>query len=299
MTTIYRDTLPIIERLFRPRSVEEAISLLAKFGSDARVLAGGTDLIVLMRDRAITPRYLISITKISELDYIKYEDDMLRIGALATLRSVELSPIVKKYYLSLFEAVNKMAMIQVKNRGTVAGNICRASPAADTIPPLLTLRASVKIVSNGGSKVIPLDQFFMGPGQTCLSPYEMVTEIQIPNLLPKSGTAFMRVSRTAVDLAKVNVASAITIKDGICHDVSIALGGVAPTPIMALKAGALLKGNRLNQELIGKAALTAADEIIPITDLRSTKEYRKQVSRVLVKRAINKAWERAEKNLEE
>lgn len=295
MGIIYYTTLPALEHYFQPKTVSEAVSLLASYGEEAKILAGGTDLLALMRNRVLKPKCLIDITRIPGLDYISYQDeDGLRIGALATLRAVELSKVVKDKYLVLYEAAQQMGSTQVKNMGTVAGNLCRASPAADTAPPLLVLAAEVRIAGPTETRIVPLESFFIGPGQTVLKYYEMVTEIIVPRLPAGTGMAFLRATRVAADLAKVNVAAAVTVKNGAYEEARIALGGVAPTPIRARKAEEVLKGEKLGDGVVQEAAETAATEIRPIDDVRSTAEYRKELSKVLVRRAIRLSQERAQ-----
>lgn len=296
--TVYHRTLPAIERYLRPKTVDEAVSFLADYGKESKILAGGTDLIIMMRGRDLTPKSIIDINDVRTLDYITHEDGVLKIGALATIRSVELSPVVKQRYLCLYEAAQQMATIQVKNMGTVVGNICRASPAADTALPLLALEARVAVTGPAGTRSVPLGKFFTGPGKTVLSFNELVSEVQVPELQTGSGTAFLRLTRVAADLAKVNVAVALTIKDRICKDARIALGAVAPTPIRARKAEEFLCGKVLEGEIVEEAARIAVDEIQPISDVRSTAKYRNEVSRILVRRAIWRSYERAEKGRE-
>ena len=298
MNAIYYTTLPAFKYYFRPKSAREAISLLNDYGNEAKILAGGTDLLVLMQNRTLTTKYIIDISRIPGLNYIEHDNDVLRIGALATLRALELSPTIKAGYLSLYEAAHQMGNTQVRNMGTVVGNICRASPAADPVLPLLVMGCHVKIVGHTKSRTVPLDQFFVGPGQTVVGHNEMVTEVKLTKLSPASGTAFFRLTRVASDVAKVNVASAVTARNGVCEDVRIALGGVAPTPIRARKAEELLRGSRLDARILEQAATTAADEAKPITDNRSTEGYRKEVSRVLVRRAIDLALKRARRSEE-
>lgn len=298
MSTIYYHTMPTFEQYFQPKMVEEAVFLLARYGEEAKILAGGTDLLVLMRSRAVAPGCIVDITRIPGLAYIKYDGaDTLRIGALATLRAVELSKTVKEEYPLLYEAISQMATTQVRHMGTVIGNLCRASPAADTAPPLLALDARVEIVGPSESRVVPLEDFFIAPGETALKHNEMVVGIQVPKLRANTGTAFLRVTRVAADLAKVSAASVVTIKDGACEDARIALGGVAPTPIRAKKAEGFLAGKKLEDGVIEKAAGLAADESRPISDVRSTEEYREEVSKVLVSRAIEICWKRAQEKV--
>jgi carbon-monoxide dehydrogenase medium subunit len=295
MGIIYYTTLPALKYYFQPETVGDAVSLLASYGERAKILAGGTDLLVLMRSRVLRPECIIDITRVSEIDYISYRDeDGLRIGALATLRAVELSKVVKDRYHALYEAVQQMGSTQVKNMGTVVGNLCRASPAADTAPPLLVLQAEVRIAGPIEARIVPLEDFFIGPGQTVLQYYEMVTEIIVPGPPTGTGMAFSRATRVAADLAKVNVAAAVTVRNGACEDARIALGGVAPTPIRARKAEEVLKGEKLGDGVVQEAAEIAATEIRPIDDVRSSAEYRKELSKVLVRRAIRLSQQRAQ-----
>ncbi len=288
-------TVPAFEHYYRPETVEEAVALLASCGQEAKLLAGGTDLINLMRDRALRPKCLIDITRIPGLDTITVDaTGTLRIGALVTLKGVGHLPAVREGWPLLCEAIFCMGMTQLRNMGTVVGNICRASPAADSAPALLVLEASVEIKGPGTTRVVPLREFFTGPGHTVLGDSEMVTEIQVPKLPAGTGTAFLKQTRVAEDLAKVNVAALLVVHDGGCQEARIALGGVAPTPIRVPKAEAVLRGNKLDDELIAQAALTAAGETRPITDVRSTAEYRKELSKVLVGRALKTAGERAQ-----
>ena len=298
MNLIFHRNLPAYDQYFLPKTTEEAVSLLADGNKEAQILAGGTDLVVQMRNRQLVPKCIVNIAGLSELSGISLNGHSVRLGALATLRDVEVSPIVKKEFPLLHEAVSQMATVQVRNMGTLVGNLCHGSPGADTPPPLLALEADVKVAGPDGVKTISLDKFFTGPGDTVLNPNELVTEVLIPKLQPNSGTAFLRLTRVAADLAKVNVAVVLRVKNGICEDVKIALGAVAPTPIRARNAEEVLRGNMPSEKLIEKTAQTAADDTSPITDIRSTKEYRKEVSKVLVRRAINICIKRIEKGEE-
>ena len=295
MSIIYYNTMPTFEYYFRPETVEEVVSLLMRYGEEAKILAGGTDLLVLMRSRSVVPRCVVDITRLPGLNCIKKEKpDTLKIGALATLRAVELSSLVKDEYPLLNEAVTRMANTQIRNMATVVGNICRASPSADTAPPLLALEASVEISGPDESRIVPLESFFTGPGETVLKPSEMVTEILVPKLRTNTGTAFLRATRVAADLAKVSVASVVVVEDGTCKVARIALGGVAPTPIRARAAEDLLMGNKLEDRVIEEAASLAVEESKPISDVRSTEEYRREICKVMVSRAIKTSLERAQ-----
>ncbi len=288
-------TAPKFEEYYQPKTIEEAISLLARYGKESKLLAGGTDLLNFMRGGALSPKYLIDITRIPGLDHVTVDETgTLRIGALATPKAVAESEAVKKEWPLLREAISEIGPTQLQNMCTVVGNISRASPSADSAPALLVLDASVVIKGPSEIRIVPVQEFFMGPGETALGENEIVTEIRLPRLPAGTGTAFLKLTRVAEDLAKVNVASLLVVQDGVCKEARISLGGVAPTPMRAKKAEEVLKGNRLDDELIALAAETAAGETRPITDVRSTAEYRKEVSKVLVGRAIKLSWERVQ-----
>lgn len=292
MSSIFHHGLPAFEYYFQPKTVEEAVSLLSH-DQDIRVLAGGTDLLVLMRARAIKPKGLIDINGITGLSYIRYDGGQLRIGALTTLRDIEQSSLVSSDFFFLKEAVLGMANAQIKSIATVIGNLCRASPAADTAAPLLALNAAITIAGPSGSRTEALDHFFLGPGTTILKPDELAVEVQVPQLPPSCGTAFLRVGRVACDLAKANVAVALVAEQGHCQEVRIALGGVAPIPIRAHRAEAAFKGKTVDEGLIKQAAEIAVGETMPITDIRSTEEYRRELSMTLVRQAISLSLERS------
>lgn len=282
---------------FAPKSVGEACLLLSQ-KEKAKVIAGGTDLLVKMKKREALPQSLIGLRNIPNLDYIQYDEvEGLRIGALASIQSIADSPIIRKRFDILAEAAATMGTPQVRNMGTIGGNLCNASPSADTAPPLLVLGASVRLVSQAGERVIGLEKFFTGPGETVLQSDEILTEIQIStNLPPNTGGAYLKLlPRSNVDLAAVSVAVLITLgpKNGICNDVKIALGAVAPTPLRAYKAEEAVKGKELERSVIELAAQLASEEARPISDLRSSAEYRREMVKVLTKRAIRQAWERA------
>lgn len=281
-----------------PKTIEEAINILSTWGGKTKVLAGGVDIVGALRRREIEVECIVSIQKIPYLNYIE-EDSAggLRIGALTTLRTIELSPIVCRHYLLLSEAIGKVSSIQVKTMGTAVGNLCVATPASDIAPPMIALGAELKIASLGPLKTIPIESFFVGVKKTILQPMEIVTEISIPPPPPGTGGAFLNLLRTASDIAKVSVAVIIVISDSTCLDAKIVLGAVAATPIRATKAEETIKGQTLDTKTIEKAADIAAEEAKPISDIRSTAEYRREMTKVLVKKALEKALERAKGEL--
>ena len=280
--------------LFEPETHEEAAQILSSYGVKAKVLAGGIDLLSKMSRWQIKPEYVVSIRKISGLDYIESNGgSRLSIGALTTLRSVELSSTIQKNWTILYEVSHQIASIQVKTMGTVVGNLCVATPASDIAPVLFVLGAELKIAGPASEKTVPIEDFFIGVDQTILQPDEIVTEISVPRLPVRTGGAFLKLAHTAACIAKINVAATVTVANGTCKEAKIALGAVAPTIMRARKAEETLKGKKLEQKIIREAAEIAAEEAKPITDLRSTAEYRKEMVAVLVRRAAEKALERA------
>jgi aerobic carbon-monoxide dehydrogenase medium subunit len=281
-----------------PASLAEAVALLDRYGTTARVIAGGTDLLTALKERWERPAYVISLGAIPGLSYITYDDaDGLRIGAGATVRQVETSSIVRKLYPVLALAAATLASIQIRNLATVAGNICRASPSADMPPALLALGAAVQLTGPAGERSVPLAEFFTGPGRTVLSPNEILREIQVPPVRPRpgSGAHYIKHSpRRAMDLATVGVAAALALKGGVCCYAGIALGAVAPTPRHARQAEALLAGQVLTPELLDAAAEAAAAEASPISDVRGSALYRREMVRVLARRSLLAALAQAQ-----
>ena len=273
-----------------PGTVEEAVQLLSSHGDKAKVLAGGIDLIPRMRQRKIAPKYVVNIQRIPGLDYIKGDGkEGLKFGALATLRSIELSPSIRKGYAILYEAAHQITSVQAKTMGTAVGNLCVATPASDIATALFALGAELKISSTAGERNTPVEDFFIGPGQTALKPGEMVTEVTLPGPAPGTRGAFLNLVRTKDDIAKVSVAVVVTFSGDTCREARVALGAVAPTVLRAAKAETVLKGQSLDQKTIEAAAEAASEEARPISDLRSTAEYRGEMTRVLVRRALEKA----------
>ncbi|MBA7612730.1 Carbon monoxide dehydrogenase medium chain [subsurface metagenome] len=270
---------------FEPRNVDEAVSLLAKYGEAAKIMAGGTDLMVRMIMGTKRPKYIINL-KATGLDYIECGDE-LRIGATTTIRAIAKSSELAEKCLIIANVGRKFASITIANMATIGGNICNASPAADTAAPLITLSARVKIIGPNGVRIVPLEEFFTGPGSTVMKPDEILTEIRIP--MPKTDTKWAYIKygiRGVSDLAITSVAALANIEDGIFTEAKIALGAVAPTPMRARRVEDALKGERANEKTIDKAAALVKEECCPISDVRASAEYRTQMSYVLTKRAI-------------
>jgi carbon-monoxide dehydrogenase medium subunit len=280
--------------MFEPATVEEAVRLLFMYGSRAKVLAGGVNLVMNMRRRLLLPEYVLSIQRIPGLDYVEGDAATgLRIGALATIQAVESSTAVQKGYSVLYEGSSVTGSVQVKTMGTVVGNLCAATPATDLGPPLFVLGAKLRVASIALEKVIPIEEFFVAEGKSVLEPQEMVTEISVPAVSGRVGGAYLRVGTTKVSIPKVNAAVSVTLTDNRCSDVRIALGSVAPTVIRAPRAEEVLRGKQLDEKTIDRASEAAAAEAKPITDVHSTAEYRRTMVKVLVRDALKKAIARA------
>ena len=280
---------------FEPKTVGEAVSLLAKYGAEAKVIAGGTDMLVDMKYKE-EPGCLINIKKIPGLSSIQENGGSLRIGALTTIRAVETNILVRDKLTVLWESSHQFASLQIRNTATIGGNICRASPSGETLAPLLVLEAKGKCVSADGEKTEPFSSLFQGPGKTSLGSKGLLTEIDVPYPAPGSKSAYLKHAvRGAMDIAMVGVAVLVTpdaTKNNL-QDVRIGLGAVAPTPIRATKTEALLRGKPLNAALIKEAAAMAAAESSPIDDQRSSAENRRWIVEALTRRGLTQTWKAA------
>jgi len=270
----------------KPNSIKETISILSRFGEKAQILNGGTDLIVGIRDKILQPEYVVDIKTIPHLNKITYnEREGLTIGTTVTLNEISDSKIVRTHYPILAEACKTVGSYLVRNRATLVGNICNASPAADTAPSLLVLDAKVNIVGPDGEKIVPLNQFFVGVKKNILKKEEVVISVTVPPLRDKwTGVYLKQGRRKDVDLATVGVA-VVCIRD----EIRIALGAVAPIPVRVFKTEELLKGKIIDEPLLEETARSALAEVSPISDIRSSKEYRKEIVKVLIRRAILQA----------
>ena len=272
-----------------PETVEEAVELLAQYGSDARVFAGGTDLLPKMKAQVLNPKHIVSLKNIQALRYLEFDPAAgLRFGAAVPIRKVENFPPVKEHYPALYEGAHSIASTQIRNAGTLVGNICNAVPSADSAPGLLVLGAVLHVVSKRGKRDLPIQELFTGVCKTSLEPDELVTGVTVPVPAENSGNCYLPFTvRRALDLAMVGAAANMMMEDGICKDIKIALGAVAPTPKRALNAEALLLGQKLTDELIEQAAeIASQQDCAPITDMRASREYRMELVRVLTRDAI-------------
>ena len=287
MVTFFRRLPPVKYQV--ANSVAEALELLGTYGSKAKIINGGTDIVPKLKRREITSlEYLIDIKQIPGLNYIKFDSSSgLAIGALSTISQLESSPIIKEKYQALYDAVHSMASVQVRNRGTIAGNICNAVPSADTAPALLVLDAEVEINSKKGRRNVNIEELFTGPGKTVIKHDEILVAINIPAVPKASRGKYIKLTvRHAMELAMVGVAVQMTVNSNICEDIKIALGAVSPVPMRARNAEAVIKGRPIDNELIDKVAKVSSQECSPISDVRASADYRREMVKVLTKRAI-------------
>jgi carbon-monoxide dehydrogenase medium subunit len=280
---------------FEPKSISEALSVLEKHGAEAKVIAGGTDVMVDIKFKE-EPGSLVNIKKLPGLTGIKENGAGLRIGALTTIREIETSALVRERVPVLWEAAHQFASLQVRNTATIGGNICRASPSGETLAPLLVLDAKAKLAFVDGEKIEPFTAFFQGPGKSRAGANGLLTEIEIPYPAAGSKGVYLKHAvRGAMDIAMVGIAVMITPDAGKneIQDVRIGLGAVAPTPIRAAKTEALLRGKPLGAVLLKEAALLASSEASPINDQRSSAENRRWIVEALTRRGLEQTWKAA------
>ena len=279
---------------FEPNTTAEACSLLAKYVGEAKALGGGTDLLVKMKTGVIKPRYIVNLKSIPDLGYIEDNDENgLGIGALTTIRELMMAPFIDNRFGILSQAIRQMGTAQTRSMATIGGNLCNASPAAATTTPLVALGAEAKIAGQGGERIVPLEQFFIGPGKTVLESDEILTGINVPNIRTHSGGKYIKLSLRKNELSVVSVAVLIILdaQNNRCKEARIALGAVAPTVIRANRAENILEGEVLGDDLITEASIAASEEARPISDMRSTAEYRTEIVKVLTGRAIKQVLE--------
>jgi aerobic carbon-monoxide dehydrogenase medium subunit len=275
-----------------PKNLKEVHANLKEFGADAKVISGGTALIIMMKQRLVRPSCLVSLRTVRGLNGIEIKDGGLSIGGLATHREVETSPLVRRRLPLLAETYHHVATIRVRNMATVGGGLAHADPNQDPPPTLIALGATVKATSANGSRIIPLDQFFTDYYETVLNPDEIITELFVPRLQANTGAAYLKfLPRTADDYATVSAAAVLTLDKNkkTISDVRIALGSVGTTPIRATAAEAVLRGQPLKPEAFREAAEKAKEAVDPMSDFRGSAGYKKEMAGVFVRRALEKA----------
>jgi CO/xanthine dehydrogenase FAD-binding subunit len=279
----------------KPGSMKEALLMLAEHQEECKVICGGQSLLVIMRQGLTSPEYVIDIKGIKETDYLTYDaKDGLKIGATCTHRTLEKSAVLKEKYPVLVEMEEKLASIQVRNWGTVGGNLAHGDPAGDPAPVLIALGASVKVASAEAERTIALDEFYPDLFETEMHKDELIVEIQVPSRPPKSGTKYQKFNLLDSDMGMVASAVTITLNgDGTCKDARVVLGSAAPTVIRAKNAEKVLIGAKLDDAVFEKAGEAASIECSPVSDIHASEEYRRHLIKVLTKRMAKAAWEQA------
>lgn len=280
-----------------PKTVDEAVKLLASHGEKARAMCGGTDLIIQLRAGVRRPEYVVDVKNIAEMRRISFDmQHGLRLGAAVPAIEIYENGDMRKYYPGLTEAAHLIGSLQIQSRASVGGNLCNGSPAADTTPALIALGAKGRVVGPKGERMVAAEDFCTAPGRTVLKPDELLVEIHIPTPSPHSCDAYLRfIPRNEMDIAVVGVGASVTLDlaDDRCAAARIALGAVGPTPIFAREAAAAIVGKKLDAAAIEAAAQAAIKASSPIDDMRGTAEFRRHVVGVLTRRVLAKAIERA------
>jgi carbon-monoxide dehydrogenase medium subunit len=278
----------------KPGTLKEALALFAEH-EDCKVICGGQSLLIVMRQGMLAPEYLLDIKHVKELDYIRFDKkDGLKIGATTPHRIVEKSDVVKQNYPALVAMENKLASIQVRNWGTIGGNLAHADPAGDPAPVLIALKATIKVGSAKGERTMPLEDFFVDYFETTLQEDEIVLEVQVPICEPKTGAAYQKFNLLESDMGVIGVAAAITLDGGgKCKDVRVVLGNAGPRPIRVKRIEELLVGKALNEGLFAEAGTIASKDCEPVADIHASEEHRRHLLGVLTKRMLQQAWEQA------
>lgn len=277
-----------------PATLKKALALMEKHGDDARVIAGGTSLLIMMRQRLLTPKVLISLGRIPRFDRISYHgNDGLRIAAGARHRDIELSPAVKKHYPLLQETFRKVAQPRIRNMGTVGGNLAAGDPLTDPGASLIALDAEVTLTGSRGQRRIRLDEFFIDYYQTALEPGELLTDIHVPPPDRPGWSHIKFTPRSVEDFATVGVAVTLRTQNGTCEDIRIGLNSVGSTIVRARKAEAVLRGKTIDEQSLKDSGEAAASECDPVDDNRGSADYKLHLVKVLVRRAVQEAYQRS------
>ncbi|RLA99548.1 MAG: xanthine dehydrogenase family protein subunit M [Deltaproteobacteria bacterium] len=281
-------------RYLRPQDLQEALGMLREHAGEAKVICGGQSLLILMRQGLVAPEYLIDIKHLEELSYIRLDEDGLRIGATTTHRALEKSKELAERYPIIPEMEETLASIQTRNWGTIGGNLSHADPAGDPAPVLIALGAKVKLAKADGTREMALEDFFLDYFETALEEDELLVEISVPPVPARTGVAFEKFTIIGCDMGIVSATARVTLDEGgRAAEARVVLGGAAPTPLRAKGAEEVLVGEDLREELLEEAGRKASEECEPISDIHASEGYRRELVRVLTKRMLRKAWQRA------
>ena len=281
-------------RYLEPATLEEAIALSQRYGNRARLLAGGTNLLVQIKQEGAAPEVVINIGRLPGLKTIEWTDDGLSIGALVSIHQISRSPLVRSHYQALAEACAAFGSMQIQMMGTIGGNVCNGSPASDSVPALLAFDAQLELAGPEGKRTLPLSAFLLGPGETALQSGEVLTRVFLPKPRPGTGSAFIKIARVQADLAKLSAAAVIVREGEEMLDCKLAFGSVAPTVVRTPQAEESLQGKCLNPELALAAGQLAAQQVSPIDDVRSSAWYRREITKAVTHDVLIAAWERAQ-----
>lgn len=279
----------------RAVTLVEALQL-HKENPNVTLLAGGTDLLVKLNEQIMKPKVVLDLSLIKEMHGIQLKDGQITLGALTTHTEIVNSEILQKFAPALVQASSMVGSLQIRNRGTIGGNICNASPAADAVPALIALGAEIRLMKAKQERIVPLEDFFLGSGKTILAPGEILTQVLLKAQGPNQGSAFRKLGKRkalAISVVNAGVFMEIDAESQIIRKVRIALGSVAPTPMRAKQAEKLMLGQRMTKELLKEIELSVAAEVRPIDDIRSQAEYRRRVAGELGQRAAEEAWNNA------
>jgi carbon-monoxide dehydrogenase medium subunit len=277
-----------------PESVEEACFFLSQHQDEAKVIAGGQSLLILLKQRLIEPSYLIDLKPLTRLDYLSFDEkNGLEIGAMVTHRSIETSPIIKKHYGVLSQLEEALASVQIRNYGTVGGNICHGDPSSDLIPALIVLGTKIKLTSPKGNRVLLLENFFSDYYETVLQPDEILTKIEVPRMPSYSIAVYEKFSIRRTDSPVVGACVMVTFdsRKEICKDVKIALSAVGPVPLRVEKAEDIMRGEKIGGKLIDEVAVIASETAKPAADIYFSEKYKGEMVKVLIRRLFNKAMQ--------
>jgi carbon-monoxide dehydrogenase medium subunit len=271
----------------------KAVTVLSEARGEAKILAGGQSLVPMLNFRLVRPAILVDINRIRELAFIEETGNTIRVGALTRHYELEISPVLAKHLPVVASAMTHVAHLAIRNRGTIGGSLSHADPAAELPMMALLLNARLHVVSSKGERTVAALDFFRDALTVDLGEDEIVTEIHLPKLPPNTGWGFEEVARRAGDFAVAAVAATVTASDGKIEEVRIALTGVAPTPVRAQKAEALLRGEKIETKLIERVIEAVRSMIAPDSDLHASSDYRRHLAGVLTGRAVRAAWKRA------
>jgi carbon-monoxide dehydrogenase medium subunit len=270
--------------------------MLADHKDECKIICGGQSLLVVMRQGMVVTDYLVDIKGLDELSYITYDEkEGLKIGATTTHRTIEKSELIKQKCPILVDIEKKVASIQIRNWGSIAGNLAHGdAQAGDLAPSLIALNAKVKLASSKGSRIMPLQEFYTGFFENAISNEELMVEVQVPPVRPRTATAYTKFNLIGNDQGIVGVASTVAVdQSGACQEARIVLGNAGVIPIRAKNAEQVLRGKKLGDKLLEEAGEAAAGEAEPVSDIHASEEYRRHLIKVLTKRMVKRAWEQA------